>query len=121
MDRILLKKGPFSCSAGSVPTGVKDFYGWERDSCSFIRGSKREDCHGRDGISDRLYFMAASAGVYFFFHLCFRERCSPVSFLSSYLTACFCAAVISIGRFSAFLVCGRRQGSVGTVIVDNTF
>ena len=44
-----------------------------------------------------------------------------MSFLTSCFTLCTLVAVIGVGRFSAFLVGGRWKGSVGTVIIDNTF
>ena len=43
----------------------------------------------------------------------------------SFLPSCFAprmlAAVIGVGRFSAFLVGERWKGSVGAVIIDNAF
>lgn len=44
-----------------------------------------------------------------------------MSFLPSCFTLCTLAAVIGVGRFSAFLVGGRWKGSFGTVIIDNAF
>lgn len=42
------EKGTLFCFAESGLTDAKDFCGWARVFCFYIKDSKLEDCHGRE-------------------------------------------------------------------------